>query len=66
MFFQYYGGSVSEEIVFDGDKTLNELVDELMEYAGEDDEVSSICQLEGEHKGFELLVTIRKNETLHA
>ena len=57
----------SNEIIFDGDKTLNELVDELMIFHDDfDDELTAICHLEGKNLGFELRVTLRKSDEFDA
>lgn len=57
---------MNNQIVFDGDKTINELVEELMEYRNGNDEISGICELEGDNQGFQLEVILRKNEAFNA
>lgn len=51
------------EIVFDGDDTLNEVVDFLVEYIGEDeDQVSGVADLSGHHEGFKIYVKLVKED----
>lgn len=58
---------MSHNIIIDGENTIDELVKELLWILGDDDEVSGLCKLEGEHRGFEILVTVRRNdERYHA
>lgn len=58
---------MSSEIIFDGDQTLNELVDELMDLKKEKaDDVSGLCRLSDEHEGFILEVRIYKDNSFDA
>ncbi len=57
---------MNNTIVFDGDQTLNELVDQLVEMRGDEDEdIKGICMLEGENFGYELEVIIRRVDNAH-
>lgn len=52
------------EIVFDGDDTLNELVDFLIEYMDQDEAVSGVAKLDGKHAGFVVLVSVMRDAEL--
>lgn len=58
---------MSGEFVFDGDQTLNELVDELMEFKDEKaNDITGLCRLSDEYEGFLLEVRIYKDSTFDA
>lgn len=52
------------EIVFDGDDSLNELVDFLIEYLDQDETVSGVAKLDGKHAGFVVHVSVMRDAEL--
>ncbi len=53
---------MGKQLIFDGDKTLTELVDDLFEYSEGAGDVTAVCDAGDEYPGYQIIVTLQKKE----
>lgn len=55
---------MGEKLIFDGDKTLSELIDDLFEYSEGEGDVTAVCDAGDEYPGYRIMVTLQKKDEI--
>lgn len=56
---------MGKQIIFAGDKTLDELIDDLFEISEGEGDVTAVCDAGDEYPGYRLMVTLQRKEEIH-